>query len=76
MGEEIRFLRSLGWTHISEDSVVLALGSHVFKAAPCLIGAEGQGDIIVLPAHIPRKNIQRKRQKTTRAIPAMPFRLR
>ncbi|MCI5207659.1 MAG: hypothetical protein D3910_02435 [Candidatus Electrothrix sp. ATG2] len=26
--------------------------------------------------HIPRKNIQRKRQKTTRAIPAMPFRLR
>ncbi|MCI5142994.1 MAG: hypothetical protein D3909_14940 [Candidatus Electrothrix sp. ATG1] len=76
MGEEIRFFRSLGWTHIVEDSVLLALGSHVFKGVSCLIRAEGQGDIIVFPAHIPRKNIQRKRQKTTRAIPAMPFRLR
>jgi len=39
-------------------------------------GTEGQGDIIVLPAHIPRKNIQRKRQKVARVIPAIPLRER
>lgn len=44
--------------------------------ACCLTTAGGQGDTTVSPAHIPRKNKKRKRQKVTRAIPARPFRLR
>jgi hypothetical protein len=32
--------------------------------------------MMVLPAHIPRKNIQRKRQKVARVIPATPLRVR
>lgn len=72
----IRFFRSLGWTHIAEEFVSSGVVRLVSSCACLSTGAEGQGDMMVLPAHIPRKNIQRKRQKVARAIPATPLRVR
>ncbi len=73
---EMRFFRSLGWTHIAGESLISVSVSVVSSCACFTSGTEGQGDMMVLPAHIPRKNIQRKRQKVARAIPATPLRVR
>lgn len=74
----MRFFRSLGWTQMAAESdscVVLLFDIAGAIRAFSATGAAGHGDMIIRPAQIPRKNIQRKRQKEARAIPAIPIRL-